>query len=402
MISHGADATPVAEWVARDPVLSRIRWPDTPLRVCLVGGVVRDALLGVPHGPDIDIVVEGDAIAVATLVGRDLGGRVITHGRFGTARIELPHGRHVDLVSARRETYAQPGALPDVSPGTLSDDLGRRDFTVNAIAFVLAGDGEGGMCDPYDGRSDLTDERIRIIRDGAFREDPSRVVRALRYAARLGFRMDARTEERARAAAPDVDLQATRVADEAARLLGEESAPSALAMGSALGLRWPDPDPHRDQRLAALAGALGQPGAPAPAAWALRLGLGVDPGQAATAAMPHWARGVAAEVRSGLDLAGAISQASRPSEVDALLRALPEAQQIGVLIGGADAVTRWWAEWRDLVPDVTGSDLVGAGVAPGPVIGRALSAVRAALIDGEVSGRGEQMAVALAVAGRFR
>ncbi|MEO2057778.1 MAG: tRNA nucleotidyltransferase, partial [Thermoleophilia bacterium] len=87
---------------------------------------MRDAILGVPHGPDVDVVVEGEAIPLAAGIGRDLGGRVVTHERFGTARVELAHGRHLDLVSARRETYARPGALPDVSPGDLADDLARR------------------------------------------------------------------------------------------------------------------------------------------------------------------------------------------------------------------------------------------------------------------------------------
>jgi len=389
----------VAAVVSRDPVLPRITWPPDAPRTSLVGGAVRDALLGVPHGPDLDLVVEGDAIALAGILGRALAGRVLSHPRFGTARIEFAHGRHLDLVSARREEYARPGALPDVSPGTLADDLRRRDFTVNAIAFVLHGEEAGTILDPHGGRDDIAAERIRLIRHGAFEEDPSRVVRALRYAARLGFRMDDRTEGEARRAAPAVVLGSSRVADELARLLEEDAAPVALAMAEALGLSWPDPDARRDDRLRALTPALARPGAPAPPAWALRLGLGVRGDAVAGAAVPQWARGVAAEVRAGLSIAPAIVACSRPSEVDALLRDRPAAAQVGALIGGAEAVADWWSGWRDAAPQVTGSDLVAAGVPPGPVIGRALRAVRAAVLDGEVGGRDEQLALAMAVAG---
>ena len=383
-------------------MLSRIAWPDDAPRVCLVGGAVRDALLSVTHGPDIDLVVEGDAIALAGVVAHDLGGRVIAHARFGTARIELAHGRHLDMVTARRETYAQPGALPDVEPGDLADDLARRDFTVNAIAYVLHGEGENGIIDPHDGRADIAAERIRTLRPGAFREDPSRVVRALRYAARLGFRMEEGTEAEARESAPQASLESSRVADEAARLLAEGSAPVALAMADAIGVPWPDPDERRDDRLAALVGALARPGAPAPSAWALRLGLGVRPEAAACAAMPAWARALAAEVRAGLSRAADLQGEAPPSRIDAMLRDMPQAAQVGALVGGADVVSRWWAEWRDMAPEVTGADLVAAGVPPGPAIGRALRAVRAAMLDGQVNGRGEQMALALAEAGSYR
>lgn len=388
-------------WVDGESVLSRVEWPADAPRVCLVGGAVRDAILGVTHGPDIDIVVEGDAIALAAEVGRALGGRVVAHDRFGTARIDLPHGRHLDMVSARRETYAHPGALPDVRPGSLADDLARRDFTVNAIAFVLHGEGEGGIVDPHDGRADIADERIRVLRADAFTEDPSRVVRALRYAARLGFRMEVSTEEAARRASHVVRLDSSRVADEASRLLAEDSTAIALAMADAIGLPWPDADPRRTDRLAALDVALARPGAPSAAPWALRLGLGVDPAAAEAAAVPQWARAIAREVRAGLALAPELSGGQAPSRVDAILGAVPPATQVGAFVGGADVVARWWHEWRDMAPQITGGDLVAAGVRPGPAIGRCLRTVRAAVLDGEVSGRGEQMAMALAETGRF-
>ena len=399
MISHESDGSAVREWVARDAVLRRLALPDGAPAVSLVGGAVRDALIGVHHGMDVDLVVEGDAIALARMIGRAMGARVVAHDRFGTARLEFAHGRHVDMVGARRESYPHPGALPEVTPGTLADDLARRDFTINAIAYRLSGDRAGELVDPHGGQRDLASARIRAIRPGSFIEDPSRVVRAVRYAARLGFQLDDVTAMEARECLVGLDLGSSRVADELHRLLDEESAAAALALAAALGATWPDSDPGRDGHLAALPGALARPGAPEAPVWALRLGLGLDATALPTVAVPQWARAVAAEVRRGLGLAADVGAADRPSAVDAVLRDRAAAEQIGAFIGGATSVATWWAEWRDLTPAVTGTDLVAAGVRPGPGIGRALAHLRAAVLDGTAGDRDAQLAYALSVAG---
>ena len=399
MISHGFDGSAVGAWVAGDPVLSRITLPAEGPGVALVGGAVRDALLGVHHGVDVDLVVEGDAIALARMIGRGLGARVVAHERFGTARLEFAHGRHIDMVGARSERYPSPGALPEVTPGTLADDLARRDFTVNAIAYRLSGASAGEIVDPHGGRADLAAGCIRVMRDGAFDEDPSRVVRALRYAARLGFALDSGTAAQARDCLRTLDLGASRVGDELRRLLDEASCVDALDLAVALGADWPDPDPARSLRLGAIAPALAQPGAPQPATWALRLGLGLTPAQVGVVAVPQWARAVAAEARNGLGLAARLSGVDRPSQLDASLRDRPDAEQVGALIGGAEQVARWWAAWRDCNPDIDGSDLVAAGVRPGPGIGRALAVVRAAVLDGEVGDRDAQLSLALSHCG---
>jgi tRNA nucleotidyltransferase (CCA-adding enzyme) len=399
VIGHELDPSAVGEWVARDPVLRRLVVPAHAPLVSLVGGAVRDALIGVTHGADVDLVVEGDAIALARVIGRDLGGRVVAHDRFGTARLEFAHGRHVDMVGCRRETYPAPGALPVVVPGSLDDDLGRRDFTVNAMAYRLSGPDAGTLVDPHGGRGDLEAARIRLIRHGAFAEDPSRVIRALRYAARLGFRMDDATAAEARTCLATLDLGSSRVGDELRRLLDEDSAPAALTLARALGASWPEPGTARDAHLAALPRILGRPGAPSPPTWALRLGLGLTSTAADGAALPQWARAVAAEVRAGLLLAERVGNASPASAVDAVLRDTSPAEQVGALVAGADSVATWWAQWRDLTPAISGADLVAAGVPPGPAIGRALAAVRADVLDGVAGDRAQQLHRALAVAG---
>ena len=399
MISHESDGSAVRDWIDRDPLLARMIIPHGAPDVSLVGGAVRDALLGVTHGADVDLVVEGDAILLARSIGRQMGGRVIAHERFGTARVEFAHGRHVDMVGARSEHYPSPGALPEVTPGSLADDLARRDFTVNASAFRLSGDRAGELVDPHGGRADISDECLRALRSGAFREDPSRAIRALRYAARLGFRMDEETAGEARACIGDLDISSARVADELRRLLHEDSADDALNLAVALGATWVDTDARRSDRLRALPVALARPGAPEPPHWALRLGVGLAPDAAASVAFPQWSRAVAVGVREGLLLAPELLSAERPSQVDCLLRDRSAATQIGAFIGGAGCVSDWWGSWRDATPDVNGSDLVAAGIPPGPGIGRALAALRVALLDGLAADRDSQMAIALAAAG---
>jgi tRNA nucleotidyltransferase (CCA-adding enzyme) len=160
--------------------------------VYVVGGSVRDLLLGRGRA-DLDLVVVGDAAALAAR----LGATAVNHERFGTAKVEI-EGSAVDLASARTETYARPGALPDVEPAaSIEDDLGRRDFSVNAIAVPLA---EGpDLVDPHGGRADLEAGLLRVLHDASFLDDPTRAIRAARYAARLGFGLEPGTEALLRA-----------------------------------------------------------------------------------------------------------------------------------------------------------------------------------------------------------
>jgi tRNA nucleotidyltransferase (CCA-adding enzyme) len=361
---------------------------------------VRDALLGLPHGPELDLVVEGDAIALAQRLGHELGARVIAHPRFGTATIEIPHCGHLDLVTARRETYPAPGALPSVVAGTIADDLARRDFTVNAMALRLSGADAGELLDPHGGLADLEDRLIRALRPDAFREDPSRLVRAARYAARLGFDLAPETEAAARAAAPGLETASARIGDELRRLLEEPTAAAGLGLLARLGVGWvAEPDAGAlASRMAAIDAALARPGAPDLPVWPLRMGEGLAAEAADRAALPGWSRALASEVREGADLARRLGAAGAPSDVDRVLRAAPPAAAVGALAHGAEAVAGWWCGDRERAPAVRGADLVRAGVAPGPAIGRALAEVRAALLDGRVGGPEEQLALALRAA----
>lgn len=158
----------------------------------LVGGIVRDAILR-RKNLDVDIVVEKDAIPFARALAGILKAAVRTHPHFGTASLDLPSGRRVDLSTARRETYPHPGALPQVRAGCLRDDLFRRDFTINAMALSLNRSRFGELVDAFGGLADLRRKRVRVLHGQSFIDDPTRILRAVRFEQRFGFRMEEKT-----------------------------------------------------------------------------------------------------------------------------------------------------------------------------------------------------------------
>ena len=160
----------------------------------LVGGFVRDLLLGVENF-DVDLVVEGDGIAYAETLASRLQGQVRTHRKFGTAVITLPDGFKVDVASARAEYYEHPAALPTVEHSSIRQDLYRRDFTINTLAIRLNKKAFGDLVDFFGGQRDLKDRVIRVIHSLSFVDDPTRVLRAVRFEARYGFRLAKHTVE---------------------------------------------------------------------------------------------------------------------------------------------------------------------------------------------------------------
>ena len=197
-----------------EPLLRRIgRIADERgLAAYAVGGCVRDWLLGIAGTPDLDVTVEGDGIELARAAGRFLGGALTVHQQFGTAtrRLRRPSsgGRRsgpsrplrVDFATCRRDTYARPAAYPKVARGTLEDDLFRRDFTTNAMAVALSPARFGALVDPFHGSRDLRRHAVRILHPRSFLDDPSRILRGIRFVRRFSFRWDPATERAANAA----------------------------------------------------------------------------------------------------------------------------------------------------------------------------------------------------------
>jgi tRNA nucleotidyltransferase (CCA-adding enzyme) len=387
-----------------------------------VGGFVRDLLLGVPAAarpPDVDLVVEGDGIAFARRLADEIGGTVLVHGGFGTASVEAGHapagagldgvplGR-VDVASARREVYGAPGALPEVSPAPLVEDLRRRDFSVNAMAVALAPDRFGRLRDPLGGRPDVRARRLRSLRPLAFVEDPTRIVRGARYAARLGLGVDAATLAGIRLAvdcAPYPALSGQRLWRELELAAAE---PRARAVFELL-VRW------KATNIWNISGC--RPGHLADAArlarWAQRAGVAVDPAElallalllgrpAATVARSLDRLALAGEPRLRLEaalLAGPLAARLdaprlRPSAIDRLLRSAPASALLGAwLRAGARGRRRvqWFlARGRAVRPRLTGTDLLALGVPRGPRVGATLDRLRRLRLDGVLGSLAEE------------
>ncbi len=211
----------------------------TPLY--LVGGFVRDLLLGSP-ATDFDLVVEGDAISLAKALAAQYGGKVTAHLRFGTARWFPPDTGHhaLDFISTRSETYKHTAALPTVKPGTLKDDLARRDFTINTLALRLDGDHWGELRDELGGLDDLKLGLLRVLHPESFQDDPTRLFRAVRYEQRYGFQIVPETLSLMPQAHPLIDLlSAQRLRHELDLMLEEEQVVGMLRRLADLDLLQP-------------------------------------------------------------------------------------------------------------------------------------------------------------------
>ncbi len=201
----------------------------------LVGGVVRDLLLGQSNF-DLDLVLEGDAISLAQQLNQIKPGKVTTHPRFKTAKLKWDDWS-VDLTTARSETYARPGALPTVKPGTLTSDLFRRDFTINAMAVCLNPSRYGELVDRYGGREDLEHKLIRVLHETSFIDDATRIWRGLRYEQRLNFRLEEETYEFLKRDIPRLDtISSDRIRYELECIFAEERPEKVLRRADELGV----------------------------------------------------------------------------------------------------------------------------------------------------------------------
>ena len=363
-------------------------------RLALVGGGVRDIILGVPLH-DLDLVLDGDAVEMTRSLARTAGGEVRLHPGFGTATWAPREGASVDIASSRREHYSRPGALPEVSYAPLEDDLERRDFSINAMALIL-GRGEVTLLDPHGGQEDLIQRQLRVLHERSFIDDPCRIWRGLRFAARLGLcrspMTETRMEEALEARALDT-LSLQRLGAELDRCLTETDRGSVIALGTTWGL-WSRlseelVDSESLDELAQIPVEEDRS-----LAW-LGLAAGLSESErerlrdlvpGASDAQRQWSRGDS-EVRTLLE-SGVLSDLSkRPSEVGPLLegRTMPELELLR--LRGDDAVVIWLDWWREtgatLQSSIDGARLMDLGIPQGPAIGRGKAAALAAARDGE-------------------
>lgn len=362
-----------------------------------VGGTVRDLLRGSP-GTDLDLVREGSVEELAGELAERLGGRAVLHGHFGTAVVTYGDGKHLDLIQARRETYPEPAALPMVEPGTIEDDLGRRDFTINAMAIPLP---DGEVLDPFDGRADLERTTIRVLHERSFIDDPTRIFRAIRYESRLGFRMDSETARLAREtieAGLVRKLSGARVREELIALLGEPQATTSILRMAELRLDRAIDPPLRAglnavQRLNRLGKLAAEYNVEAPA-WRLALEALVEPGQsvdalALTKRDQRLVEGASMTARELVDrgLDGA-------ELADLAARHAPDAPLLALAIQDDPRLRDWFERLRHVRLDVTGDDLAELGVPEGPRVGEILAELRRRKLNGELDGREAELAAA--------
>lgn len=365
------DPDQLAERLSGLPGIARVREALAGERGFLVGGAVRDLLLGATH-PDLDIAVEGDAAAVAAR----LGGDPVAHERFATATATL-NGERVDLARTRSETYERPGALPAVAPAPIERDLARRDFTVNAMAVPLQGDPR--LLDPHRGLEDLRAGLLRVLHPGSFADDPTRALRAARYAARLHLALEPGTAE----LLTGVDLASVsddRVAAELRRIGAEADPVPAFALLAEWGLA--GVGPSAPPRVAAALATLTRPG------WA---GL-VEPAEAAYRIAVLDSDLEAAAVR----LASATPE--RPSDGVRLVRGRTPLELLAARAAGARWLDDYVESWSEVELEIGGEDLLAAGVPEGRAVGRGLSAALEAKLDGEAATREDELRIALAAA----
>ncbi|MEB3224041.1 MAG: CBS domain-containing protein [Candidatus Sericytochromatia bacterium] len=388
--------------------------------VYLVGGAVRDLLLDRPN-LDADLVVEGDGVAFAEALREALPGATLkVHRAFGTAHLHTADGKRLDVASARTEHYDRPGALPRVALSSLKQDLARRDFSVNCLAVRIDRDGRGELIDFFEGLPDLAQRSLRVLHNLSFIEDPTRVLRAVRFEQTLGFRLEPGSEAFARFAFESGAcdrLAGERTRAELSRLLSLSRPTQVLERLADLGalrLLAPELTPGPDTRRA-VAGVrnaqrrLGLQGGVE--AWIPVLGvvlwpLGVEAGAAVLGRLNMSGRQCDGLVAAWRWLTAVAAEPPRPSDACKALSGLPEAllplvYALAPTRPARRAVLAYHLRWRHLRLTVGGDDLKRLGVPPGPHYAAILTHVLEARLAGTIGPEGE-LALLHDLATRYR
>lgn len=384
----------------------------------VVGGAVRDALLG-RQSLDIDVVVEGDAMRVVDGLTPYAVKKPVLNPAFGTATVPLRDGFHIDVATARTETYKAPGALPEVENASINEDLRRRDFTINCVAASLDPSGFGSIIDPLQGLKDIEIGLIRILHDGSFVDDPTRIVRGIKYANRFRFAYDDRTLELAEEAIWDgcfKTISPHRLTDELRILFVEEMPWAAIwdvAQFGVLSSLSPFLSLLHNglevlQRIEAAEAALVECLPGGYRKWIVRLlmFMAAVPGAelANTLALFDVDKGetgiVERFVLEKKRLLAELDAASdlRSSSIYKLFHGFPAEASLAIAAihgkkPGNEALERYWEHLSRASLEITGEDLIRLGIERGPMIGEILDKVLMAKLDGEVGGREEELAL---------
>lgn len=359
--------------------------------VYLVGGTVRDLILGRAF-VDVDLAVERDALELATAIGVPDAAQ----SRFGTLRV-LRDGHRYDIARTRSERYPRPGVLPEVIAARIDADLTRRDFTVNALALGLTGSRAGELLGAERALEDLEARQLSVLHDRSFLDDPTRLLRLARYAARLGFEPAPLTRRLATEAIANRALDSisgTRIGNELRLLATEPDPVAAFEAVTELGLPWAIEAETAREALAVL------PADGRPDLLVLALTLADADGDGLDAmGFTAVERRAILEARGAQAMARLLAGAKSNSEIARTVGSSGiETVALASSHGAPSPSRTWLQDLRHLSLDITGDDLIANGIRQGPAIGEALAAARDALYDGAAPDRESQLQVALKAA----
>ena len=371
----------------------------------LVGGSVRDALADDQATIDLDVALVGADDATFARIAELTGGQISRRSQFGTAKLQLD-SLEIDLAMARAEDYPKPGSLPVVRPGTLEEDLSRRDFSVNAMAVSLRSESWGDLVDLHDGLADLTQGRLRVLHENSFRDDPTRILRAARYASRLELTPTPATlHSLLQSVGFLVSVSPARIRNELDRVFWERDPSGALKLLSewtVLRNIHPCLEFHADPWDGFAAGAAALPPHARTSLGHAILACGIS--EADVNGLIVRLNPRAPERRSIEDSAtlGRMSATElvsfSNSSLARVLDPLAESAVLGVGMANGGELGRRFSQYvrvhRGLRSHLTGDSLIEMGVPRGPTVGSILKRLRNAWLDGEVSTAGEEWALA--------
>ncbi len=378
-------------------------------RLYLVGGIVRDLLLN-HHSLDLDLVIEGDTLSLAKRVASVTRAKLIIHPHFGTAKLGY-NNFTLDIATARNETYPRPGALPVVKPATLSIDLFRRDFSINAMAISLNCDDYGKLIDPCGGKNDLDKHLIRVLHPDSFRDDATRILRAFRYKQRLGFVFELQTEKSIRRDITMLDtISGDRLRYELELIFKEEYPERILKQLEEIGALKKinlsasyREETYKEFRKARLLNTTDQ-------LYSLYLCLLIYPfSDSEIEQFIHrlniplkLARTLRDTIKLKSELHLLTDPAIRYSEIYYLLNqydllAIQTSAITSKLSAIHSNVELFLNKLRYVKTDINGEELINLGIPAGPVLGRILKTVHRAKLDGEVGSREEELRLALSL-----
>lgn len=389
---------------------------DSGYRAYLVGGIVRDLMLG-RENVDLDIAIEGDAERLARTFARKTGSRMRSPTRFGTCKIESKAFGTLDIAATRSESYRASGALPDVIPERIAGDLNRRDFSINAMALSLNPGSYGRLLDPLKGSEDLAEGKLRVLHPGSFRDDPTRMLRGIRFAARYGFTFERGTSRLFSDAVSGGFLNRVsgkRVFTELKILCKEQEAAEALMMlrrrrlleviDPALG--W-DNMKLKHARLLGRALAAFDDAGPGRGlnewqSWFAVLFAGIGRRKCDRLVkrlnLPGDLRRVciwtASEIERTLARLGKLDT-SRAYKVTRLLREVPPEGLVHLYLAGNRRervlILKYISDWTHVRPALTGGQIVDLGVGEGPQVGRMLEAILKLKLSGRLHTRADEV-----------